>query len=47
MSWQIVPNAIRDWMSSQDAKARDRAFAAMMSMGKPDIAALQAVFEGR
>lgn len=47
LSWQVVPDAIASWLNSPDVDARDRAFAAMMQMGKPDIAALQAAFEGR
>lgn len=47
LSWQIVPDGIAGWLTSRDTAARDRAFAAMMRMGKPDIAALQAAFEGR
>lgn len=46
ISWQVVPEGIGDWMSSTDAAARDRAFAAMMTMGKLDIAALEAAFRG-
>jgi len=46
VSWQIVPADIRTWMSSPDAAARDRAFAAMMKMSRPDIAALEAAFAG-
>ncbi|HEY3357236.1 MAG TPA: VOC family protein [Polyangia bacterium] len=47
VSWQVVPSGIRDWMTSTDVAARDRAFAAMMAMTKPDIAALQAAFDGK
>jgi predicted 3-demethylubiquinone-9 3-methyltransferase (glyoxalase superfamily) len=47
VSWQVVPQAIERWMSSTDASARDRAFNAMLKMGKLDIAALEAAFEGR
>ena len=42
--WQIVPKDIADWMTSQDAAARDRAFAAMLAMDKLDIAALERAF---
>ena len=47
VSWQVVPREIGRWMSSDDAAARDRAFAAVMQMGKPDVAALRAAFDGR
>lgn len=47
VSWQVVPMAIAEWMSSRDVAARDRAFASMMGMTKPDVAALQAAFNGR
>jgi predicted 3-demethylubiquinone-9 3-methyltransferase (glyoxalase superfamily) len=46
LSWQVVPAAIVDWLTSKDVKARDRAFVAMMEMTKPDVAALKRAFEG-
>jgi len=46
LSWQVVPAAISTWMASGDTAASDRAFAAMMTMGKPDVAALQRAFSG-
>jgi predicted 3-demethylubiquinone-9 3-methyltransferase (glyoxalase superfamily) len=47
LSWQIVPRALGEMMSSPDrAKAR-RASDAMMKMVKLDIAALRAAFDGR
>ena len=46
VSWQVVPDAMNKWMESPDVPARDRAFAAMMGMGKLDIATLQAAFDG-
>lgn len=46
LSWQVVPRGIAEWMASPDAAARDRAFTAMMGMGKPDIAALRAAVRG-
>lgn len=46
VSWQVVPVGIVEWMTSKDVAARDRAFQAMMSMKKLDIAALQAAFSG-
>lgn len=47
VSWQVVPNAMSDWMLSDDAAGRDRAFEAMLPMKKLDISALQRAFEGR
>jgi predicted 3-demethylubiquinone-9 3-methyltransferase (glyoxalase superfamily) len=47
LSWQVVPTAIAQWMTSEDTAARDRAFEAMLQMKKLDIAALQQAFEGR
>jgi predicted 3-demethylubiquinone-9 3-methyltransferase (glyoxalase superfamily) len=46
VSWQVVPSSIADWMTSQDAAARDRAFNAVMQMKKLDIATIQAAFDG-
>ena len=46
LSWQVVPDTIGAWLTSTDTVARDRAFAAMMKMKKPDVAALQRAFEG-
>jgi predicted 3-demethylubiquinone-9 3-methyltransferase (glyoxalase superfamily) len=46
VSWQVVPEEIYAFMTSPDVAARDRAFAAMLEMGKLDIAALAAAFEG-
>lgn len=42
LSWQIAPVAIYELMTDPDDGRRDRAFAAMMQMGKIDLAALQA-----
>jgi predicted 3-demethylubiquinone-9 3-methyltransferase (glyoxalase superfamily) len=46
LSWQVVPRAFLGWMESPDAAARDRAFRAMLEMGKLDAAALRRAFEG-
>jgi predicted 3-demethylubiquinone-9 3-methyltransferase (glyoxalase superfamily) len=46
LSWQVVPKEIGQWMASNDVQARDRAFAAMLKMGKPDVAALTRAFAG-
>ena len=44
--WQVVPRHSIDWMSSTDHAARDRVFAAVRTMAKLDIAALQRAFDG-
>ncbi|MGO9114965.1 MAG: VOC family protein [Thermoguttaceae bacterium] len=46
VSWQIVPTALPDMLSSADTAAAQRAFAAMLGMKKLDIAALQRAYEG-
>jgi len=46
VSWQVVPEEIVAWMTSPDVAARDRTFAAMLQMGKFDLAALTAAFQG-
>ena len=45
VSWQVVPEAMAEWMTHPDAAARDRAFAAMLEMGKLDIAVLRRSLE--
>ena len=44
VSWQVVPRQIVKWMASKDQAANDRAFKAMLEMGKLDIAKLEAAF---
>ena len=46
VSWQIIPQAWVDICKSEDKDAVTRAFGAMMTMGKLDIAALKQAFEG-
>jgi predicted 3-demethylubiquinone-9 3-methyltransferase (glyoxalase superfamily) len=45
VSWQIVPVAQWDMLSSTDTAAAQRAFTAMLGMKKLDIAALQRAYE--
>jgi predicted 3-demethylubiquinone-9 3-methyltransferase (glyoxalase superfamily) len=45
-SWQITPRILLDAMSSADPAAAKRAFDAMMSMTKIDIATIEAALEG-
>lgn len=47
LSWQIVPREMVDMLKDPDPARSQRAMAAMMKMGKIDIAALRAAFEGR
>lgn len=46
VSWQVTPRGFSEWMTSKDAAARERAFAAMMTMRKLDVAALDRAFRG-
>jgi predicted 3-demethylubiquinone-9 3-methyltransferase (glyoxalase superfamily) len=46
VSWQVVPAALDEMMSSPDEAAAQRAFTAMLAMKKLDIAVLQRAFEG-
>ena len=45
LSWQVVPKNILDWWVKPDEKSQ-RAFEAMMHMGKLDIAALERAYNG-
>jgi 2-polyprenyl-6-hydroxyphenyl methylase/3-demethylubiquinone-9 3-methyltransferase len=46
LSWQIVPQALQDAMTSPDTAAAGRAMKAMMTMRKIDIAAIERAFAG-
>lgn len=46
VSWQVVPTALATWMASPDPGARDRVFAALLTMGKLEVAALARAFAG-
>ena len=45
LSWQITPRALTDAMAAGGAEAK-RAFSAMMTMGKIDVAAIEAARGG-
>jgi predicted 3-demethylubiquinone-9 3-methyltransferase (glyoxalase superfamily) len=46
LSWQIVPRQLNEMLQSEDGNAARRAMAAMLSMGKIDVAVLERAFEG-
>ncbi|MFO7529700.1 MAG: VOC family protein [Marinobacter sp.] len=46
ISWQITPVALTDAINDPDSAAAKRAFEAMMTMGKIDIAAIEAARRG-
>lgn len=46
LSWQVVPSAFARWLGGPDAAANDRVFAAMLTMGRLDMAALERAFGG-
>ena len=46
VSWQITPRALMEAIADPDPAAARRAFAAMQSMGKIDIAAIEASRRG-
>jgi predicted 3-demethylubiquinone-9 3-methyltransferase (glyoxalase superfamily) len=46
VSWQIVPEVLPQMMGADDKAAAGRARDAMLQMGKIDIAALEAAFNG-
>ena len=46
LSWQITPRALTDAITDPDPKAAARTFGAMMTMGKIDIAVIEAARRG-
>ncbi|GAA2305961.1 VOC family protein [Streptomyces violaceusniger] len=46
VSWQVVPTVLLDMIGDADPRRAKRAIEAMMKMGKLDIAALQAAYDG-
>jgi len=47
MSWQVTPRQLIEATTSPDREAAGRAFQAMMTMQKIDVAKIQAAFEGK
>ena len=47
LSWQIVPKALGELMSSQDRARAGRVMKAMLGMRKLDVAGLRRAYEGR
>jgi predicted 3-demethylubiquinone-9 3-methyltransferase (glyoxalase superfamily) len=47
LSWQVFPKALDRMLRGDDAAGARRAFEAMLSMKKLDVAALEAAYEGR
>lgn len=46
ISWQITPRALTEALASPDQGARERAFAAMMTMQRIDVAAIERAAAG-
>ena len=46
VSWQVVPTGMSQLLSDPKSEKSQRAFAAMMTQKKPDIAALQRAYDG-
>ena len=46
LSWQIVPSGVEETLNGPDKEGSKRAFAAMMQMGKIDLAELQRAYKG-
>jgi predicted 3-demethylubiquinone-9 3-methyltransferase (glyoxalase superfamily) len=46
LSWQVTPKALEKMINSPDRQKAERAFEAMLSMKKIDVAALKRAFEG-
>lgn len=46
VSWQIVPRVLIDSLMSEDQAAAERAFQAMLTMNKIDVAGIESAFRG-
>lgn len=47
ISWQVVPSRLHELLGGPDPEGAQRAMAAMLSMQRLDIAALEAAYDGR
>jgi len=46
LAWQVVPKQMSEWYAAGDQAATNRMVAAMLTMGKLDLAQLQAAYDG-
>jgi predicted 3-demethylubiquinone-9 3-methyltransferase (glyoxalase superfamily) len=46
LSWQVTPTILLEMISDKDRKKAQRAFSAMLQMGKIDIGKLEEAYEG-
>lgn len=46
LSWQLIPRAVPAMIADPDRERADRVMAALLTMKKPDVAALEAAFAG-
>jgi predicted 3-demethylubiquinone-9 3-methyltransferase (glyoxalase superfamily) len=47
VSWQIIPPILGELLQDKDAEKSKRVMAAMLQMGKIDIAVLKKAYDGR
>jgi predicted 3-demethylubiquinone-9 3-methyltransferase (glyoxalase superfamily) len=47
LSWQVVPRALGECLGGPDKAGAQRAMAAMLTMGKLDVAKLKAAYKGK
>jgi predicted 3-demethylubiquinone-9 3-methyltransferase (glyoxalase superfamily) len=46
VSWQVTPRLLRELLSSEEKERASQTLRAMLQMGKLDVAALQAAYDG-
>lgn len=46
LSWQVVPREVGDYLGGSDPAGAARAMEAMLQMGRLDVAAMRAAYEG-